>query len=127
MRLCAKGKQICFKVKLQQEGSLDFKQCFKVKDLFQMLLPRRSYCDGNDMLRGKSWFLLDRGRTNFAMIEVPYEGQTTKSLIHSLSNSTELAYLVLNFTFFCMCASRSCCGMNVTNQRNISLGAIASI
>lgn len=45
--------EVCFKAKLQQEGSFDFKQCFKMKDPFQMLLPSRSYCDGNDMLRGK--------------------------------------------------------------------------
>lgn len=45
--------EVCFKAKLQQEESFDFKQCFKVKYPFQMLLPSRSYCDGNDMLRGK--------------------------------------------------------------------------
>lgn len=84
--------EVCFKVKLKQEGSFDFKQCFKVKDPFQMLLLSRFYCDGNDMLRGKWWFYLDAERKNFAMIDVPYEGQTTKSLTHSLSNSVELGY-----------------------------------
>lgn len=69
--------EVCFKAKLQQEGSFDFKQCFKVKDPFQMLLPSRSYCDGNDMLRGKQWFYLDEKGKSIAMIDVPYEGQTT--------------------------------------------------
>lgn len=69
--------EVCFKAKLQQEGSSDFKQCFKVKDSFQMLLPSRSYCDGNDMLRGKKWFYLDANGKSIAMIDVPYEGQTT--------------------------------------------------
>lgn len=53
VRICAKDTHVCFKVKLQQEGNFDFKQCFKVEDVFQMLLLSRSYCDGNDMLRGK--------------------------------------------------------------------------
>lgn len=101
VRNCAKGTQVCFKVKLQQERSFDFKHCFKVKDLFQMLLLSRSYCDGNDMLRGKWWFSLDRGKKNFTMIDVPYEGQTTKSLIHSLPGSRNwVSYSEISNLFF---------------------------
>lgn len=53
--------EVCFKAKLQQEGSCDFKQGFKVKDPIQTLLLHRSYCDGNDMVRGKWWFYLEWG------------------------------------------------------------------
>lgn len=70
---------ICFKAKLKQEGNCDFKQGFKVKDPIQTLLLYSSYCDGNDMLCGKQWFYLE-WRKKPAMIDVPYEGQTAKSL-----------------------------------------------
>lgn len=72
--------EVCFKAKLQQEGSFDFKWGFKVKDPIQALLLSRSYCDGNDMLCGKWWFSWNGERKKFAVIDVPHEGQTTKSL-----------------------------------------------
>jgi hypothetical protein len=45
--------EVCFKAKLPQEGSCDFKWGFKVKDWIQPLSLRRFYCDGNGMLCGK--------------------------------------------------------------------------
>lgn len=76
-----------FKAKLQQEGSYDFKWGFKAKNPIQALLLSRSYCDGNDMLCGKWWFSWNGERKKFAVIDVPHEGQTTKSLTCWLSNS----------------------------------------
>lgn len=79
--------EVCFKAKLQQEGSYDFKWGFKAKDPIQALLLSRFYCDGNDMLCGKWWFSWNGERKKFAVIDVPHEGQTTKSLTCWLSNS----------------------------------------